>query len=76
MEVCLRDDPGICGKQVLGHEWLHWPHPQAMISQAFEDFSGRVARLLENEEGSVERDRGRRQQLERLHLKQIERKNM
>ena len=23
VEIRLRDDPGICGKQVLGHEWLH-----------------------------------------------------
>ena len=67
VEVRLRDDPGICGKQVLG--------PQAMISQAFEDFSGRVARFLENEEGSVERERGRRQELEKLYLKQIYWKN-
>ena len=67
VEVRLRDDPGICGKQVLG--------PQAMISQAFEDFSGRVARFLENEEVSVARERGRRQELEKLYLKQIKWKN-
>ena len=71
VEVRLRDDPGICGKQFLGHEWLHGQHPQVMISQALENFSGRVALLLENEEGSVERERGRRQKLEQLHLKQI-----
>jgi len=76
VEVRLRDDPGICGKQVLGHEWLHGPlrgpHQQAMISQSFADFSGRVARLLQNEECSVERERGRRQKLEKLHLDQVE----
>ena len=75
VEVRLRDDPGICGKQVLGHEWLHGQHPQAMISQAFQDFSGRVARFLEKEEGSVERERRRRQKLANLHLEQIGQKN-
>ena len=68
VEVRLRDDPSICQKQVLG--------PQAMISQAFEDFNGRVARFLENEEGSVERERGRRQELEKLYLRQIKSKNI
>ena len=63
----MRDDPDSCQKQVLG--------PQATISQAFEDFSGRVARFLENEEGSVERERGRRQELEKLYLKQIDWEN-
>ena len=75
VEIRLRDDPGICGKQVLGHEWLHGQHPQAMISQAFADFSGRVAQFLENEEGSVERERARRQKLAKLHLKEIVRKH-
>ena len=79
VEVRLRDDPGICQKQVLRHEWLHGPlrgpHPQAMLSQSFADFSGRVARLLENEEASVERERGRRQKLAKLHLKQIGQKH-
>lgn len=71
VEVRLRDDPGICGKQVL-----HGPHPQVMISQAFANFSRRVARLIENEEGSVQKERRRRLKLAKLHLEQIRSKKM
>ena len=71
VEVRLRDDPGICGKQVL-----HGPHPQVKISQAFANFSRRVARLLENEEGAVQKERLRRLKLAKLHLEQIRSKKM
>ena len=71
VEVRLRDDPGICGKQVL-----HGPHPQVKISQAFANFSRRVARLLENEEGAVQKERCRRLKLAKLHLEQIRSKKM
>ena len=71
VEVRLRDDPGICGKQVL-----HGPHPQVKISQAFANFSRRVARLLENEEGAVQKERSRRLKLAKLHLEQIRSKKM
>ena len=71
VKVRLRDDPGICGQHVLGHEWVCRPHPQVIISQAFGEFGRHAARFLENEEGTVKRERGRKDTLAKLHLEEI-----
>ena len=45
--------------------------PQVIISQAFGEFGRHAARFLENEEGTVKRERRRKDTLAKLHLEEI-----
>ena len=45
--------------------------PQVIISRAFGEFGRHAARFLENEEGTVKRERGRKDTLAKLHLEEI-----